>query len=189
MTILADHQIQACADRGMIHPFVPNQQGRVEGKISYGLSSYGYDARLAPVFKMFRAPGPLTFGTVIDPKNFDSNVLVTIEAETLVIPPHGFALGMTVERFSIPRDVIATCMGKSTYARIGLLINVTPLEPQWIGKVTLEMSNTTSFPVRVYANEGICQFRFNRPEEVCEVSYEDRQGKYQDQHEVTHARM
>jgi dCTP deaminase len=161
-----------------------------EGKISYGVSSYGYDVRVGTHFKIF-TPTPRTGGiTVVDPKNFTDDLMVEVDTAVLgtdhvIIPPNSFALCETVEWLAIPRDVLAICVGKSTYARCGLIVNVTPLEPEWRGKVTLEISNTTPLPARVYSNEGIAQLIFLKADEVCEKSYADKAGKYQDQTGLT----
>ena len=163
----------------MIEPFVESQKR--EGVISYGLSSYGYDARVASEFKIFTNVD----SAVVDPKNFSSNSLVDRETDVCIIPPNSFVLGRTVEYFRIPRDTLVICLGKSTYARCGIIVNVTPLEPEWEGYVTLEFSNTTPLPAKIYANEGVCQFLFFRSEESCEVSYKDRSGKYMGQTGVT----
>lgn len=180
MSILPDHIIRQLAlEKGMITPF--SDQERREKTISWGLSSYGYDARLAREFKIFTNID----NAIVDPKNFSESSFVTRETDVCVIPPHSFVLSHTVEYFRIPRDVMVICLGKSTYARCGLIVNVTPLEPEWEGHVTLEISNTTPLPARVYAHEGICQFLFLRAESVCETSYADRQGKYMHQTGVT----
>src|SRR5437879_4399227 len=159
----------------MIDPFVERQDGK--GKISFGLSSYGYDMRVADEYKVFTN----VHGTVVDPKNFDSKAFVDIKGPECVVPPNSFALARSLERFTIPRDVLAVCLGKSTYARCGIIINVTPLEPGWRGKITIEISNTTPLPAKIYANEGIAQILFHRADAVCEKSYADKKGKYQDQ--------
>jgi dCTP deaminase len=164
-----------CKEQSMIDPFVDRQDG--QGKISYGLSSYGYDIRVADEYKIFTN----VYGTVIDPKAFDSKAFVDHKGDTCVIPPNSFALARTVERFKIPRNVLAFCMGKSTYARCGLIVNVTPLEPTWEGYLTLEISNTTPLPAKVYSGEGIAQLLFLEGTEVCEVAYADRKGKYMNQ--------
>jgi dCTP deaminase len=164
------------------------------GKVSYGVSSYGYDVRVGTHFKIFTAT-PRTGGiTVVDPKKFTDDLMVEVDTakqgtDHIVIPPHSFALCETVEYLEIPRDVLAICVGKSTYARCGLIVNVTPLEPEWRGKVTLEISNTTPLPARVYANEGIAQLIFLKADEVCEKSYADKAGKYQDQGGLTLPRV
>jgi dCTP deaminase len=180
MPILSDRWIrqQAVTNR-MIEPFVEAQ--RATGCISFGLSSYGYDARVAPDFKLFTN----LESAVVDPKNFNAASFVDRSTDVCVIPPNSFALARTVEYFRIPRDVLVICLGKSTYARCGIIVNVTPLEPEWEGHVTLEISNTTPLPAKIYANEGICQFLFLKADEVCEVSYADRAGKYMHQQGVT----
>ncbi len=156
-----------------------------EGVISYGLSSYGYDIRVADEFKVFTNIN----STVVDPKNFDARSFVDVKANVCIIPPNSFALAKTIEYFRIPRDVLTICVGKSTYARCGLIVNVTPFEPEWEGFVTLEISNTTPLPAKVYANEGISQVLFFQSDEVCEVSYADRKGKYQKQQGLTLPRL
>jgi dCTP deaminase len=180
MPILSDRWIREQAlNNRMIEPFVEAQ--RAEGRISFGLSSYGYDARVAPDFKLFTN----LESAVVDPKNFNAASFVDRSTDVCVIPPNSFALARTVEYFRIPRDVLVICLGKSTYARCGIIVNVTPLEPEWEGHVTLEISNTTPLPAKIYANEGICQFLFLKADEVCEVSYADRAGKYMHQQGVT----
>lgn len=180
MGILSDKWIRKQAkENKMIDPFCEHL--KQEGCLSYGLSSYGYDVRLADEFQVFSN----TESNVIDPKNFPKSSLVSKKAEYCDIPPNGFVLGRTVERFRIPRDILVICVGKSTYARCGLIVNVTPLEPEWEGYVTLEFSNTTSLPLRIYANEGISQFLFFKGTEPCETSYLDRKGRYQNQEEIT----
>ena len=166
-------------NNGMIDPFEDRQHR--EGVISYGLSSYGYDARVADEFKIFTNVD----GAIVDPKNFSPQSFVERQSDVCVIPPNSFVLARTVEKFRIPRDVMVICLGKSTYARCGIIVNVTPLEPEWEGNVTLEFSNTTPLPARIYANEGACQFLFLKGEQPCEVSYKDRQGKYMNQTGVT----
>ena len=178
--LLADHQIRDLAQkRGMIEPFVEKQTR--EGVISYGLSSFGYDARCSEDFKIFTNVD----NALVDPKNFSSQSFVDRKSDICVIPPNSFVLTHTVEYFKIPEDVLVICLGKSTYARCGLIVNVTPLEPGWEGHVTLEISNTTPLPARVYANEGIAQFLFFKGSSACEVSYADRAGKYLGQRGVT----
>jgi dCTP deaminase len=162
-------------EHDMINPFSEKQVR--EGVISYGLSSYGYDLRVADEFKIFTNVN----STVVDPKNFDERSFVTMQAANCVVPPNSFALARSVEYFKIPRDILTICVGKSTYARCGIIVNVTPFEPEWEGFVTLEISNTTPLPARVYANEGLCQILFFQSDEVCETSYADRKGKYQSQ--------
>ena len=163
----------------MIEPFVDEQVR--SGVISYGLSSYGYDVRVGDDFKVFTN----VFNTVVDPKNFDSKSFVDIKADVCIIPPNSFALASTIEYFRIPRDVLTVCLGKSTYARCGIIVNVTPFEPEWEGHVTIEISNTTPLPAKIYANEGIAQVLFFQTEDVCAVSYKDKKGKYQAQRGVT----
>lgn len=178
--ILADHQIRNLAqEQGMIEPFVESQKR--DGVISYGLSSYGYDARCSSEFKIFTNID----NALVDPKNFQEASFVTRDTDICVIPPNSFVLTHTVEYFRIPKDVLVICLGKSTYARCGLIVNVTPLEPGWEGHVTLEISNTTPLPARVYANEGVAQFLFFKGSESCETSYADRSGKYMRQRGVT----
>ena len=178
-SIKADRWIKRMAlEHGMIEPFEDRQVR--EGVVSYGLSSYGYDIRVADEFKVFTNIN----STVVDPKNFDARSFVDIKADICIIPPNSFALAKTVEYFRIPRDVLTVCVGKSTYARCGLIVNVTPFEPEWEGFVTLEISNTTPLPARVYANEGIAQVLFFQGDEPCEVSYADKKGKYQKQQGV-----
>jgi dCTP deaminase len=163
----------------MIEPFVERQKR--EGTISYGLSSYGYDARVSDEFLVFTNVD----SALVDPKNFDPKSFVERKGPVCIIPPNSFALARTVEYFRIPRDVLVICLGKSTYARCGIIVNVTPLEPEWEGHVTLEFSNTTPLPAKIYAGEGCAQVLFFESDEVCEVSYKDRGGKYQGQHGVT----
>ena len=167
----------------MIEPFVEEQMRT--GVVSFGLSSYGYDIRVADEFKVFTNINT----TVIDPKAFDPRSFVDLKTDVCIVPPNSFALARTVEYFRIPRDVLTVCVGKSTYARCGLIVNVTPFEPEWEGYVTLEISNTTPLPARIYANEGIAQVLFFQSDEVCEVSYADKKGKYLKQLEVTLPRI
>ncbi|MDG5494725.1 dCTP deaminase [Niveispirillum sp. BGYR6] len=184
MPIMPDTWIREQATKnGMIEPFIEAQKR--EGVISYGLSSYGYDARVADEFKIFTNVD----NAVVDPKRFDETSFVDRKTDVCVIPPNSFVLARTVEYFRIPRDVLVVCLGKSTYARCGLIVNVTPLEPEWEGHVTLEISNTTPLPAKVYANEGLCQFLFFQGASPCEVSYADRAGKYMKQRGVTLARI
>ena len=179
-SIKADRWIKQMAlEHRMIEPF-EDRQVRA-GVISYGLSSYGYDIRVADEFKVFTNIN----STVVDPKNFDARSFVDVKADVCIIPPNSFALAKTVEYFRIPRDVLTVCVGKSTYARCGLIVNVTPFEPEWEGFVTLEISNTTPLPAKVYANEGIAQVLFFQSDEMCEVSYADKKGKYQGQQGLT----
>lgn len=182
--ILCDRQIRDLACKtGMIEPFVETQKR--EGMISYGLSSYGYDARISDEFMIFTNVD----SAIVDPKNFSSKSFVERKTDVCIIPPNSFVLSRTVEYFRIPKDVLVVCLGKSTYARCGLIVNVTPLEPGWEGHVTLEVSNTTPLPAKVYANEGISQFLFFKGSAACEVSYADRAGKYQGQRGVTLPRL
>jgi dCTP deaminase len=179
-SIKSDKWIKKMAvEHRMIEPF-EDRQVRA-GVISYGLSSYGYDIRVADEFKVFTNIN----STVVDPKNFDARSFVDVKGDACIIPPNSFALSKTVEYFRIPRDVLTVCVGKSTYARCGLIVNVTPFEPEWEGFVTLEISNTTPLPAKVYANEGIAQVLFFQSDETCEVSYADKQGKYQRQSGLT----
>ena len=185
MSIKSDRWIRRMAEEhGMIEPFEPGQiRVNAEGQkiVSYGTSSYGYDIRCAPEFKVFTN----IYSTVVDPKNFDERSFVDINSDVCIIPPNSFALARTVEYFRIPRNVLTICLGKSTYARCGIIVNVTPLEPEWEGHVTLEFSNTTTLPAKIYANEGVAQMLFLQSDEECEVSYKDRGGKYQGQRGVT----
>jgi dCTP deaminase len=169
--------------KGMIEPFEPGQVRTVDGSriISYGTSSYGYDVRCAPDFKIFTNIN----SAIVDPKRFDASSFVDVSSSVCIIPPNSFALARTVEYFRIPRNVLTICLGKSTYARCGIIVNVTPLEPEWEGHVTLEFSNTTPLPAKIYANEGVAQMIFFEADETCEVSYADRGGKYQGQRGVT----
>ena len=184
MSIKADRWIRQMAEQqGMIEPFEPGQV-RYSGEervISYGTSSYGYDVRCSEHFKVFTNIHSAT----VDPKAFDEDSFVDVHGEYCVIPPNSFALASTVEYFRIPRNVLTICLGKSTYARCGIIVNVTPLEPEWEGHVTLEFSNTTTLPAKIYANEGVAQMLFFESDEVCETSYADRGGKYQGQQGVT----
>jgi dCTP deaminase len=180
MAIKADKWIKRMAlEHGMIEPFVDSQVR--SGAISYGVSSYGYDVRVGDEFKVFTN----VYNTVVDPKNFDPKSFVDIRADVCIIPPNSFALASTIEYFRIPRDVLTVCLGKSTYARCGIIVNVTPFEPEWEGHVTIEISNTTPLPAKIYANEGIAQVLFFQGDEPCEVSYKDKKGKYQAQRGVT----
>ncbi len=184
MSIKSDKWIRRMAkEQGLIDPFEPNQikkngTGRI---VSYGTSSYGYDVRCAPEFRIFTNIN----SAVVDPKSFDDNSFVNVDADVCIIPPNSFALARTVEFFRIPRNILTICLGKSTYARCGIIVNVTPLEPEWEGHVTLEFSNSTPLPARIYANEGVAQVIFLESDEVCEISYKDRGGKYQGQTGVT----
>jgi dCTP deaminase len=180
MSILPDTWIREMAEtKGMIEPYVEAQ--RREGVISYGVSSYGYDARVADEFRIFTNVD----NALVDPKNFSDQSFVSRKTDVCIIPPNSFVLARTVEYFKIPRDVLVICLGKSTYARCGIIVNVTPLEPEWEGHVTLEFSNTTPLPAKIYANEGVAQVLFIEGDEVCETSYKDRGGKYQGQQGVT----
>jgi len=185
MSILSDHEIRRFAvEQRMIEPFVERQVRQLDGGsrvISYGLSSYGYDLRVADEFKVFTN----VFNTVVDPKNFDAKSFVDLQADVCIVPPNSFALARSVEHFRIPRDILTVCLGKSTYARCGIIVNVTPFEPEWEGHVTLEISNTTPLPAKIYANEGLAQVVFLRASKPCEVSYADRNGKYQSQRGIT----
>ena len=179
MGLKPDHWIQKMAkEHAMIEPFAENQVRN--GVISFGVSSYGYDFRVAEEFKIFTN----VYSAVVDPKHFDPNSMVDFNGEICVIPPNSFALARTVEYFRIPRDVMTVCLGKSTYARCGIIVNVTPFEPEWEGYVTLEISNTTPLPARIYANEGIAQVLFFQADEVCDISYADKKGKYQKQEAI-----
>ena len=184
MSIKSDKWIRRmAADHGMIDPFEPGQVRQVAGHkiVSYGTSSYGYDVRCSNEFKIFTN----VHSTVVDPKSFDEKSFVDFHGEVCIIPPNSFALARTVERFKIPRSVLVITLGKSSYARCGIVVNVTPLEPEWEGYVTLEFSNTTPLPAKIYANEGVAQMLFFESDEVCETSYRDRGGKYQGQKGVT----
>ena len=180
MGIKPDHWIRKMAlEHNMIDPFVEAQMSK--GVISYGVSAYGYDIRVSREFKVFTN----VHNTLVDPKNFDDRSFVEIEADYCIIPPNSFALARTVEYFRIPRSTITVCLGKSTYARCGIIVNVTPFEPEWEGFVTLEISNTTPLPAKIYANEGIAQVLFFEGDEMCEISYADKKGKYQKQIGIT----
>ena len=185
MTIKSDKWIKKMAQESrLIDPFINKQVKHTEeagSTISYGLSSYGYDVRCADEFKIFTNIN----SAIVDPKNFDEGSFIDLKSEVCVIPPNSFALARTVEYFKIPRNVLTICLGKSTYARCGIIVNVTPLEPEWEGHVTLEFSNTTSLPAKIYANEGVAQMLFFESDELCETSYADRKGKYQGQLGVT----
>jgi len=180
MSVKPDRWIKKMAkEHGMITPFEDSQVRK--GSISYGLSSYGYDIRIADEFKIFTNIN----STIVDPKNFDLKSFVDFKGEVCIIPPNSFALGRSVEYFKIPRNVITICLGKSTYARCGIITNVTPFEPEWEGHVTLEISNTTPLPAKIYAYEGIAQVLFFESDEECEISYADKKGKYQAQKGIT----
>jgi dCTP deaminase len=184
MTIKSDNWIKRMAiEHKMIDPFVENQVR--SGVISFGLSSYGYDIRVADEFKVFTNIN----STVIDPKAFDPRSFVDLKTDVCIVPPNSFALARTIEYFRIPRDVLTVCLGKSTYARCGIIVNVTPFEPEWEGTATLEISNTTPIPAKIYANEGIAQVLFFQSDEPCHTSYRDKKGKYQAQVEVTLPRI
>lgn len=179
MGIKADHWIRKMAkEHRMIEPFVESQVR--DGVISYGVSSYGYDIRVADEFKIFTN----VYSAVVDPKQFDPRSMVDYKGDVCVIPPNSFALARTVEYFRIPRNVLTICVGKSTYARCGIIVNVTPFEPEWEGFVTLEISNTTPLPAKIYAFEGIAQVLFFEADEECEISYADKKGKYQKQQDI-----
>lgn len=180
MSLLSDNEIKEYVSKyNMIDSFIDTQEK--ENKISYGLSSYGYDARISNEFKVFTNID----SAIIDPKNFSTKAFVERNLEECIIPPNSFILGRTVEYFRIPNNILVLCVGKSTYARCGLVVNVTPLEPGWEGYVTLEVSNTTQLPAKIYAGEGICQFLFMKGSESCSISYSDRSGKYMKQDGVT----
>ncbi|MFM2320070.1 MAG: hypothetical protein RLZZ215_2691 [Pseudomonadota bacterium] len=184
MSIKSDHWIRRMAEQqGMIEPFEPNQVRSNNGEkiVSYGTSSYGYDVRCANEFKIFTNIN----SAIVDPKQFDANSFVDFVGDVCIIPPNSFALARTVEYFRIPRSVLTICLGKSTYARCGIIVNVTPLEPEWEGHVTLEFSNTTTLPAKIYAHEGVAQMLFLESDEICSTSYKDRGGKYQGQTGVT----
>jgi dCTP deaminase len=184
MSIKCDRWIRKTAlDADMINPFSEKQVS--QGVISYGVSSYGYDLRVADEFKIFTNVNC----TVVDPKHFDERSFVTIQSDVCIVPPNSFALARSVEYFKIPRSILTICVGKSTYARCGIIVNVTPFEPEWEGFVTLEISNTTPLPAKIYANEGLCQILFFQSDEVCEVSYADRKGKYQSQQGIVLPKM
>lgn len=180
MSVMSDRWIKDMAKcHNMISPFEEKQVGK--GIVSYGVSSYGYDARVGNEFKIFTN----VHNAIIDPKKLPEESFITKVGDTCIIPPNSFVLACTVEYFRIPRDVLVLCLGKSTYARCGIIVNVTPLEPEWEGKVTLEFSNTTTLPAKIYANEGVCQFIFLKADEVCERSYKDKAGKYMKQDRIT----
>ncbi len=184
MSVMSDRWIRRMAtEHGMIEPFVESQKR--EGVISFGLSSYGYDARVADEFKVFTNVD----SAIVDPKHFSPQSFVDRQGPVCVIPPNSFALARTVEYFRIPREVLVICLGKSTYARCGIIVNVTPLEPEWEGQVTIEISNTTPLPAKIYAFEGICQFLFLHGDAPCETSYADKAGKYMHQRGVALPRL
>jgi dCTP deaminase len=178
-----DRWIKEMAEKGMIEPFNKNQMRA--GVISYGVSSYGYDMRIADEFKIFTK----TNNTVVDPKSFDAKSFIDFKGDVCVVPANSFVLARSVEYFRIPREVLVICLGKSTYARCGIVVNVTPLEPEWEGYVTIEISNTSPLPAKIYSNEGIAQLLFLQGSEVCERSYADKAGKYQAQKGITPAKM
>lgn len=183
-----DHWIKQMAEtEGMIEPFCDKLVSHRDGRkiISYGLSSYGYDLRVSPKFKVFTN----VYNSIVDPKEFNNQSFVDIEADVCIVPPNSFALAVSVEYFRIPRDVITLCIGKSTYARCGIIVNVTPFEPEWEGYVTLEISNTTPLPAKIYANEGIAQVLFLKGDSPCDISYRERSGKYQGQIGITLPRI
>ena len=179
--------IRRAKENGMIENFEESLVRKVKDEkvISFGTSSYGYDARVAREFKVFTNINSV----LVDPKNFSLESFITKSGDFCILPPNSFCLAKTVEKFKIPRDVLAICVGKSTYARCGIIVNVTPLEPEWEGEVTLEFSNTTTLPVKIYANEGACQFIFLKADQVCKTSYNDRKGKYQNQLNITLPRV
>ena len=191
MSIQPDKWIRKMAqEHGMIEPFEENQVRVADSKngvrsVSYGLSSYGYDLRVANEFKIFTN----VLNSMVDPKNFDDDSFVTVKGNTCIVPPNSFALACSVEYFRIPRNVLTICLGKSTYARCGIIVNVTPFEPEWEGHVTLEISNTTPLPAKIYANEGLAQVIFFKADEECEISYADRKGKYMNQKGITIPRI
>ncbi len=179
MGLKPDHWITKMAtEQNMIEPYAPGQVR--EGVISYGVSSYGYDIRVADEFKIFTN----VYSAIVDPKKFDSRSMIDYKGDVCIIPPNSFALARTVEYLRIPRGVLTICLGKSTYARCGIIVNVTPFEPEWNGYVTLEISNTTPLPAKIYANEGIAQVLFFEADEECQVSYADKKGKYQNQQSI-----
>ena len=184
MAIKSDKWIRRMArEHRMIDPFAENQVR--DGVISYGVSSYGYDIRVAGEFKIFTNVN----STIVDPKRFDQQSFVDFKGDVCIVPPNSFALARTVEYFRIPRSILTICLGKSTYARCGIIVNVTPFEPEWEGTATLEISNTTPLPAKIYANEGIAQVVFFEADEICETSYADKKGKYQAQREITLPRI
>jgi dCTP deaminase len=184
MGLKPDHWIRKMAKEcAMIEPYADNQVRN--GVISYGVSSYGYDIRVYDEFKIFTN----VYSAIVDPKNFDPKSMVDYKGEVCIIPPNSFALARTVEYFRIPRGVLTICLGKSTYARCGIIVNVTPFEPEWEGYVTLEISNTTPLPAKIYANEGIAQVLFFEGDEVCDISYADKKGKYQNQKTIELPKM
>ena len=188
MSIQPDNWIRKMAlEHGMIEPFQDNQVKNFEDKklVSYGLSSFGYDLRVSDEFKIFTN----VLNSVVDPKNFDDNSFIDVKGDICIVPPNSFVLSRSIEYFRIPRDVLTICLGKSTYARCGIIVNVTPFEPEWEGHVTLEISNTTPLPAKIYANEGLAQVIFFKSENACDVSYADRKGKYMKQRGITIPRI
>ncbi len=188
MSIRSDRWIAYMAkEHGMIEPFEADQVKQIKERkvVSYGLSSYGYDLRVADEFKVFSN----AYNSLIDPKNFDAKSFVDIQDDVCIVPPNSFALARSVEYFKIPRDILTICLGKSTYARCGIIVNVTPFEPEWEGYVTLEISNTTPLPTKIYANEGIAQVIFFQASEECSISYADRKGKYMKQRGIVIPRL
>lgn len=188
MSLLSDRMIRHFVEKWkMIEPFEEGQIRKKEGNgvVSYGLSSYGYDLRVARTFKIFTNVN----NSLIDPKEFREDAFIEVVADTCIIPPNSFALAMSVEYFRIPRDILTICIGKSTYARCGIIVNVTPFEPEWEGYVTLEISNTTPLPAKIYAGEGLAQVLFFQAAEACEISYADRRGKYMKQMEIVHPKL
>jgi dCTP deaminase len=184
MAIKSDRWIEKMSKEfDMITPYEPKQVR--DGKISYGVSSYGYDIRVSDEYKIFTNVN----NSVVDPKKFDANSFVDFKGDVCIVPPNSFALARSVEYFKIPRNVLTICVGKSTYARCGIIVNVTPFEPEWEGYVTLEISNTTPLPAKIYSNEGLCQVLFFESDEDCEISYKDKAGKYQGQVGITLPRM
>ena len=181
--VKSDRWIKDIANKGMITPYSDKQIRK--NVISYGVSSYGYDIRISDEFKIFTNINT----TLVDPKNFDERSLVDFKGDVCIIPPNSFALASSVEYLKIPRDVLVICLGKSTYARCGIIVNITPLEPEWEGHITVEISNTTPIPAKIYGNEGIAQLIFLQADEVCEISYKDKAGKYQSQKGITLAKL
>ena len=180
MSIKSDRWIKKMSkENNMIEPFVEGQMSKQ--KISYGLSSYGYDIRVSDEYKIFTNVN----NSVVDPKNFDADSFIDYKGDVCIVPPNSFALARSIEYFRIPRNVLTICLGKSTYARCGIIVNVTPFEPEWEGYVTLEISNTTPLPAKIYSNEGLCQVLFFESDEECEISYKDKSGKYQSQIGIT----
>tara|TARA_Y100001970_G_scaffold188660_1_gene229428 strand:- start:687 stop:1238 length:552 start_codon:yes stop_codon:yes gene_type:complete len=180
MSIKSDKWIKKMSkEKGMIEPFSDSLIKK--GKISYGISSYGYDIRVSDEYKIFTNVN----NSIVDPKNFDEKSFVDFKGDICIVPPNSFALARSIEYFKIPRNVLTVCLGKSTYARCGIIVNVTPFEPEWEGHVTLEISNTTPLPAKIYSNEGLCQVLFFESDEDCEISYKDKKGKYQKQEGIT----